>query len=150
MKSSPRCKTSPTWPHGEGLLVPVWNHKRLSKVWFRLHVLSVNFLIWDCLVVYLDQSQQARVVSPTALEPFGTLEGSSNDPYLRAAAQCRRPLRWGPAQVFVCSGSGFWLVQACWLAGLLARLLVCLFSALFQAALVCPQRAPTKGVLYGK
>ena len=50
--------------------------------------------------------------------------------YLRAAAQCRRPLRWGPAQVFFCSGSGFWLVQACWLAGLLARLLVCLFSAL--------------------
>ena len=67
---------------------------------------------------------------------FVNLLGLSGN--LRAAAQCRRPLRWGPAQVFFCFGSGFWLVQACWLAGLLARLIVCLFSALFQAALVCP------------
>ena len=42
------------------------------------------------------------------------------------------------------AGSG---LLACWLARSLACLLV--FSA-FQAALVCPQRAPTKGVLYGK
>ena len=44
----------------------------------------------------------------------------------------------GASPGFFCSGSGFWLVQACWLAGLLARLIACLFSALFQAALVCP------------
>lgn len=48
-------------------------------------------LIWDCLVVYLDQSQQARVVSATALEPFGTLEGSSNDPYLSVPSLVQKP-----------------------------------------------------------
>ena len=46
--------------------------------------------------------------------------------YLRAAAQCRRPLRWGPAQVFFVLSAAFGLL-ACLLARLLACLLV--FSA---------------------
>ena len=39
--------------------------------------------------------------------------------YLRAAAQCRRPLRWGPAQVLFVLSAAF---------GLLACLLACLFA----------------------
>ena len=44
---------------------------------------------------------------------------------LRAAAQCRRPLRWGPAQVFFSLSAAFGWFR---LAGLLACSLACLFA----------------------
>ena len=55
---------------------------------------------------------------------------------LRAAAQCRRPLRWGPAQVFFCLAAAFGWFR---LAGLLACSLACLFA--------CFQRFPGRARL---